>query len=390
MIKLRIKALILAFLAPFAASATSFFNEIAPASFADTLHSFENTLHLSGSPNAMNYYWLPKLTGLPKKDQVAQLTQNMMSVMMEDTDTACTSVNPHLRMMIFQHFVIYQHMLNAHHVYFDERIAHQWAHVLAMILKESSGDSTNVTGMSGRTVSTNRSETNLQQWKGMFDRIKQSQIHLNYQTNFGLTQTSTDRLFDAFCLTKDQKINTPFLKGQNGAPPGVHQLNTAVAIRRLIWFYQDFAQGRLADSDEPLQPEDITKPEYSAKFQQGLDMAILYCGTGYMFRGKSLGHGVQKTTKLRNALASIAFCKLGNLHTGYGTNEFEEECFAKWVTLCPALNIDIATLTPLSYFATRGATPVCESTFMRLINKMPSGAPGVEGTIEQSPSYIQF
>lgn len=383
MIKLFMRAVVLASIVPLAASAASFFDELPPVSLA-------NLLHLSLSKNPEDVYWLPKLTGLPTKAQVALLTKHVSDVMKEDKDPECTSINANLRMLIFQHFVIYQHMVNARHVYFDERIAHQWAHVLAMILKESSGDSTNVTGMSGRTVSTNRTKTDLTQWRKMFENIKQSQIRLNYQTNFGLTQTSTDRLLDAFCLSQDQRYNTTFLEGREGFSPETHLLNTAMAIRRLIWFYQDFAQGRLTNSEEPLHPQDITNPKYAAQFQQGLDMAIIFCGTRYMFRGKSLGSGVQKDSQLRNAFASIAFCSLGNRHTGYGTNEVDEECFANWVTLCPALNIDIATLTPLSYFATRAATPVCENTFKQLINKMPSGASGVEGTIEQPTSYITF
>jgi len=361
MIRRSIKIVILAFLAPMMASADSYFDDIAPPSFADPIL-------LSRSTIPVDHGWLPELTGLPDKDQIAHLTQHMVDVMMEDKDARCTSINVHLRKMIFQHFVIYQHMVNAQHVYFNEQTANQWAHVLAMILKESSGDSTNITDMRGHTIATNDSKTNIQQWKQILHLTRQSRIQLNYQTNFGLTQTSADRLFDAFRLAKDQRDDTTFLEGTKGAAstPEKRVLNTAHAIRRLIWFYQDFAQGRILESEGRISPQDISKPEFSEQYQKGLNMALLYCGTHFMFRdGKD-------ASKLQKAMASIAYCNLGNKQAGYGVNEVDEECFAEWVTLCPALNIDIATLTPLSYFATRGARPVCEDTFKRLINTKPS------------------
>ncbi len=201
---------------------------------------------------------------------------------------------------------------------------------------------------------------------------QKGRIQLNYQTNFGLTQTSSDRLFDAFHLSKNQKYDTVFLEGGKGAEtPRKLNLNTAIAIRRLIWFYQDFAQGRISESEERIRQKDINKPEFAARYHNGLDMAILYCGTDFMFRGKSLESGEEKTSKLQHAMASIAYCRLGNKQTGYGKNEVDEKCFAEWVTLCPALNVDIATLTPLSYFATQAQLPVCKGTFQRLMNEKP-------------------
>ena len=198
-------------------------------------------------------------------------------------------------------------------------------------------------------------------------------MHLDYQTNFGLTQTSADRLFNAFNLAKNQKNNTVFLQGKEGAlTPGKKELNTAIAIRRLIWFYQDFAQGRISQSDARIHRRDITKPEFFERYQAGLKMALLYCGTHFMFRdGKSVNEK-KLDLDLQSAMASIAYCKFGNAQIGYGKNEFDNLCFASWVTLCPALNIDIATLTPLSYFATRKTSPVCEDTFRALLIKKPN------------------
>ncbi len=176
MIKHYIKILLFVSLMPLSVSADPYFDEAAPSTLADHLH-------LSPLKRSIDNGWLPDLSGLPGKEQVAILTQHMIDVMMEETDPNCTSINPHLRKMIFQHFVIYQQMVNAQHSYFDEKIAHQWAHVLAMILEESSGDSTNITGMNGRTIATNDSSTDLQQWRKILDLSQYSPIKLNYQTN---------------------------------------------------------------------------------------------------------------------------------------------------------------------------------------------------------------
>lgn len=362
-VKQCIRLVILVSLVPLMTSAASNFDDKAPPSFADRLH-------LSRANDPSDHGWLPELTGLPDKDQVDALTRHMIDVIMGEDDKKCTSINVHLRMMIFQHFLIYQQMINAEHVYFDKSVAHQWAHVLAMTLKESSGDSTNITDMKGDTISTDDSRTNLNQWKQILNLSKQGPIQLNDQTNFGLTQTSADRLFDAFQLARDQRYDTDFLEGREGAEtPGKLLLNTAIAIRRIIWFYQDFAQGRTLQSEVRIRPQDINKPEFSARYHTGLKMALLYCGTRFMFRRESLKREEEEFPKLEKAIASIAYCKLGNQQTGYGVNEIDERCFAEWVTLCPALNIDIATLTPLSYFSTRSESPVCEGTFNRLINK---------------------
>ncbi len=363
----------MATLMPTMASAVSLFED-------NPLISFVERLHLAYSKNPVDSRWLPELTGLPDSHQVALLTQHMIDIMMKEQDTQCTSIDMNLRMMIFQHFVIYQHMLNAQHVYFNRQTAHQWAHVLAMILKESSGDSTNITDMCGYSISTNDARANLQQWKQILRLSSQSQIELNYQTNFGLTQTSSDRLFDAFHLTQNQKHDTVFLEGKENTFTSEQQhLNTAIVIRRLIWFYQGFAEGRVFESQRPLSQDEINNPEFSSRYHDGIEMALLYCGTRFMFRGVDQNSPGQESLDLNNAMASIAYCKIGNQKIGYGENEVDEQCFAEWVTLCPALNVDIATLTPLSYFATRGAKPVCEETFNRLINTKPSHEQGGKG-----------
>lgn len=360
-----IKAVMLSFLVSLIAHADPNFDQTAPPSFADTLK-------LSRSKDHKDKGWLPELTGLPDKYQVAVLAARMIEIMNQEADPLCNAINLHLRMIVFQHFLIYQHMLNIQHIYFEEKTAYQWAHILAMILKESSGDSTNITDMQGATISTNDTKTNLEQWKKILALTANSRIQLTEQTNFGLTQLSPDRLLDAFHLAKSQRYNTAFLEGKEGlSTPGKKKLNTAIAIRRIIWFYQGFAQGRIAQSEDRIPQQDIDNPEFSERYNTGISLAILYCGTRFLFRGEYFEENENENSELKNAMASIAYCKLGNSQTGYGVSEMDERCFAEWVTLCPALNIDIATLTPLSYFQTRGANPICESTFKRLIKPKP-------------------
>lgn len=357
-----IKALIILLSSPpLMAFTMPYFEEKAPAPT-----SLANHIHLIRPKGPVDSNWLPVLTGLPDYHQVSSLTQHTIDVMIKERDIRCTSISFNLRMMIFQHFVIYQQMVNAQNVYFDDQIAHQWAHVLAMVLKESSGDTSNITDMGGYSISTDDSKSNLQEWRQILKLSRRSRVELNYQTNFGLVQTSADRLLDAFRLTKEQKEDIAFLEGEEGASmPDKLVLNTAVAIRRLVLFYQGFAKGRILDSDMPFNKEDISIP-YPEGYKKALNMALLYCGTRLMFQADD-----NNASKLQDAMASIAYCNLGNQKLGSDLSKMDLQCFAQWVTLCPALNIDIATLTPLNYFATKGQQPVCEDTFKRLIIKQP-------------------
>lgn len=358
MIKLVIQAVMLLVSSELTASTAPKFEEHAPPSLADHLH-------LSPPKGSIDHGWLPNLTGLPNDEQINLMTEDVADLILREKDKRCSSVNMHLRLLMFQHFVIHQHMANAQNIYFDEQIAKQWAHVLAMILKESSGDSTNITDMKGHSLSTYMPKTNLLQWKKILALTKKGHIQFNHQTNFGLTQTSADRLFNAFHLARNKFYNTTFLEGKQGASiPKNSKLNTAIAIRRLIWFYQDFAQGRISQAHRRLHQYELSNPKLFAQYQLGLEKAVVYCGTRFMFRENHHQIG-----SFRQAIASIAYCKLGNSTKGYGLHEMDQRCFAQWVTLCPALNIDIAILTPLSYFATRKEKPVCEKTFKQLINK---------------------
>ncbi len=305
--------------------------------------------------------WLADLRGLPSREELEVLSKHVDEVMKNEKDKKCTAINPRLRKMIFLHFVTYQHIVNQRSVYLDEEKAAHWAHVFAMLLKESSGDTTNVTSMTGRSYTTYQAKSDLDRWRKIANLSKNGKIPLNYQTNFGLTQLSVDRLFVALQLARDPA----YLEGKKK-----EKLNTALAVRRLIWFYQDFAQGRLTQEHDRIHHHERGNPEYSSRFAFGLSMALSLCGTNYMFYEGYHGKA-NEVADLTDAMASIAYCKIGNPKAGYGATEESEKCFAAWVTLCPTLNFDIAMLTPLKYFATRNAAPVCEGTFKALLKKKP-------------------
>ncbi len=354
--KLPVKIIILSCcFMPFALLALEPHASKASSSLADHIPSTKST-------NPKDKGWLANLKGLPTREEIEELSKHVDDVMKLEKNKACTSINPRLRKMIFLHFATYQHLVNARGVYLTEKNIHHWAHVFGMLLKESSGDPTSVTAMSGRTFTNYQAKSDLDRWRKIVAISKKGNIPFNKQTNFGLTQLSVDRLFVALQLAQ-----TPaFL------PEGLDKddLDTAVAIRRLIWFYQDFAQGRLTQEHDRIHYHERGNPEYSTRFAFGTSMALLLCGTHYMyyegFHEKATG-----MADLADAMSSIAYCHLGNSHDGYGMTKVNAMCFAKWVTLCPTLNFDIAMLTPPEYFATRNAAPVCEGTFKALLTKKP-------------------
>ncbi len=309
-----------------------------------------------------NDEWLADLSGIPSREEIEKYSKQVDEVMKREKNKRCTSINPRLRKMIFLHFLVYQHLVNKRSVYLTEKNTYHWAHVFGMLLKESSGDPTNVTSMKGRAYTTYQAKSDLNRWRKITHSSQNGKIPINYQTNFGLTQLSVDRLFVALQLAREPA----YFKGKKQ-----QGLNTAVAIRRLIWFYQDFAQGRLTQEHDRIHQHERGNPEYSARLAFGTSMALTLCGTNYMFREgyhKKEG-GVADLTK---AMTSIAYCKLGSSKAGYGANKINEQCFAEWVTLCPTLNFDIAMLTPLKYFATRDEPPVCQDTFNALLTKKPT------------------
>ena len=311
--------------------------------------------------NAKTAEWRADLSGVPSRETIEKLSKNVDTIIKNDQDKVCMAINPRLRKMIFLHFAIYQYMTNQRNIYLNETNINRWAHVFAMLLKESSGDTTNITSMSGKTYTTYQPKSTLQRWRILGSLAKLKELRVDNQTNFGLTQLSVDRLFVTLKLALDPAI----LKGKES-----DKINTAIAVRRLIWFYQDFAQGRLTQNSERIRESEKGNPEHFTRFAFGTSMALLLCGSNYMFY-----EGYYKKSNgaadLADAMSSIAYCTVGSSKRGYGYTANDIKCFAKWATLCPMLNFDIAMLTPLQYFATRNATPVCTGAFKALLIKKP-------------------
>lgn len=333
--------------------------------------SMQKNLHLKKLKDPIDGGWLPDITGLPTIDELEDMEDDLEQLVNEEKDLDCRAIHPKLRKLFFEHFMVYQKMANAQDLYLNKNTAIHWAHIMALTLKESDGDSTNITDFEGHTYSPSKSIiSNLDRWRRILTLSSDTRIKLNFQTNFGLTQISADRVFVDLKLAKDQSQDTNYLEGLEGADTqDKTPMNTAIAARRLIWLYQDFAQGRIRQEDDRIHLRDSQKPENLERLDNGIEAAIRYCGTKYLF-----AEWETDKEKLKEAMASIAYCKLGHAKAAY--RDVDELCFAKIVTLCPALNIDIATLTPLSYFATRDTSPVCESTFMRLLTKKPSTSGG--------------
>lgn len=334
---------------------------IVPTVFSASQHEVADHIASPKEKEPKDKGWLADLSHLPSREEIEKLSKHIDEVMQHEKHESCTSINPRLRKMIFLHFAIYQYMVNKRDIYLEEKDVYHWAHVFGMLLKESSGDTTNVTSMTGRSYSSYEAKSDLERWGKITELSKNEKIPLNYQTNFGLTQLSVDRLYVAFKFAQ----NPTYLKGRKKT-----DLNTATAIRKLIWFYQDFAQGRLKQADDRIHQHEQGNPEYSSRLSFGVSTALQLCGTNYMFY-EGYHEKEKGASDLTQAMTSIAYCKLGNSQKGYGANEMDAKCFAAWVTLCPTLNFDIAMLTPLKYFSTRNASPVCEETFKALLIKKP-------------------
>ena len=262
-------------------------------------------------------------------------------------------VSANLRAMIFKHFVNVQVFENGHGHPLTEKMAQTWAHMLAIVLKESGGDSTNVTDMKGREVGTYKAMTNLKRWRAIFAHS----LDYNKQTNFGLAQQSVDRLSSTFKVSSAGLDDFISHKGE---------INSGADTIGFVQFYQQFAQGRTEQSERPIKLKDLqssdASSELKARSHRGVQYALWHCGTRFLFEEGRAGIEGQKA--LENAMASIAYCDMSG-----DDKDATSKCFAKWLTLCPSLNIDIALLSPDSYFQTRRARPVCAVTFKKLLRK---------------------
>lgn len=267
-------------------------------------------------------------------------------------EKGCREVDPRLRAVIFEHFQTLQAIENQQGRYFKAENAEKWAHMLGMVIKESSGDSVNVTDMNGKESSTYRALTSVPRWKALFSHP----IVYNSQTNFGLAQQSTDRLMVSFPVKTDLADILPEGK----------ERKSGKLSRGILRFYQEMARGHISSNEPALSLKESEDPANKEKASRGRKAALWHCGTRFLFQEGGVPEGEKA---LEEAMASIAYCEFGKGDSAPTKDNMR--CFGRWVTLCPALNLDIALLNPNSYFATRKTAPLCLATFQKLIKPKP-------------------
>jgi hypothetical protein len=310
--------------------------------------SVEPTEHLAAR--------LPDLTGIPADDE--QAAQNVAADVRSAAggdEASCAKIDPRLRAMVFRHYENLQMVANRRGQYFTSLEATTAAHITNMILHESSGNSCDVTDMKGDEVNTYKPVTNLKCWESLFSSAK---VQYNDQTNYGLAQQSPDRAEVSLAVNKIVASHLP-----SDVEP-----TTKAGTFELFHIYQQFAQGREQEGDQPIPQSAAELPENQARLKRGIQAALWHCGTRYLFE-----EGYQNAAgqaALEGAMQTIAYCDIGS---GGTLNSDQQKCFARWLTLCAALNIDIAALNPLSYFQTRGVQPVCATTFAKLTIAAPVG-----------------
>jgi hypothetical protein len=302
----------------------------------------------------------PNLEGLPQAPyDDAPNTESEVHNAPGADEPGCKSVDPALRAMVFRHYENLQQMQNTQGHFFPGNASAKAAHLLGMVPKESSGDPTNATDMNGKEFATYKAISTLARWKSLFDQ----KIVYNKQTNYGLAQMSMDRMLAGNTVTTD-------LDDFLGA---VAHPTAGLDVRRILTVYQELAQGRLTQEDIPISQKALQDPratsELKAQAQEGISAALWHCGTRFLFKEGYTGAEGQKA--LEAAMASIAYCDFGKDRPDPNSRS-QAQCFGHWVTLCPALNLDLAMLTPDSYFATHRAAPLCQATFQRLTKKRPS------------------
>ena len=84
------------------------------------------------------------------------------------------------------------------------------------------------------------------------------------------------------------------------------------------------------------------------------DAFLANCGTTTVYR--------DSLSSLKKELTSLQSCTPGIKSTS------SIKCFGKWVTFCPSLSFTLASYLSNRYFATRKASPICESS-MKQISK---------------------
>jgi hypothetical protein len=295
----------------------------------------------------------PDLSGIPVAPIVATLTtaDEVRAAPGSDEPECKAKVDPALRAMVFRHYENFRDMLRSQGQALPDKAPDKASHLLGMVIKESAGDTTDVTDMSGREVGTFHAMSSVDRWNALFSH---GNVVYDKQTNYGLAQQSMDRILAGGAVGP---ATGKFFRGGNSGQN----------VRKLLAVYQNFAQGQLTPKDKPIPEARARDPKASAdvqaRFREGLRQAVWHCGTRFLFKEGYAGADGEKA--LEDAMATIAYCNPGAKSPNPNDKD-QARCFARWVTLCPALNIDIAVLSPDSYFQTRNTAPLCLKTFQAL------------------------
>lgn len=183
----------------------------------------------------------------------------------------------------------------------------KYTKMIGKIYKESSGNAVGYSDMNGsgsmdavRAFYKNGQKASIE----MFDQLRKNKnVVRNHQTNIGLLQISPDQLF------------------------------WRPQVRTLF--------------NETIQ-------RFNKNPTEGLKM----CGTKELFSNSE--------AELKNEFKKFQQCSVGRKTQIVGTktvpvlSDQEFECFDRWVSFCPSLNIAIGLKLPLKYFETRGAAPLCK------------------------------
>jgi hypothetical protein len=250
-------------------------------------------------------------SGEPKAPSV----DSIQPIRVESENNACREIPLSTRQLFYNHFQWHLSGVSA-----EKRkiLAHRFAKLIAKAEKESSGNPASVTDMGLRGSATSV-------------RAFYNDPHNQRRGSSGFLRISL--------ATREKLLNNPNVKI-------THQTN----------------YGLLQQSADRLTRRALNRDIYDFYKKLGISdkrQAYQYCGTEFLYAGRQ--------AELMSAIKEAASCK-----EGVKSRE-EIKCFGELVTICPALNIDLALIQPAAYFQTRNAAPRCLSVFYELAGLNSNG-----------------
>jgi len=130
---------------------------------------------------------------------------------------------------------------------------------------------------------------------------------------------------------------------------------TLLGLEKVRWTHQTNF-GLLQMSPDRLNSENNRKiyARYKTIASQSPMTAMDLCGTAFLYQ--------DAPNILRGEIEEAGLCKEGT------KSKAGQLCFAKMVTICPALNFELALSAPAAYFATKNKTPRCASSYRSIFS----------------------